>query len=291
MCERPITIDGYEVSCRECDNCLATYKNTWVARCCAELETSNHAYAITLTYADVNGEPPLGAKVFRYKDVQDMWKRIREQMVKKYPHDVFDLKYVVVGEKGTRFGRCHYHGVVFTTHPLESLGEFSGAKSKGFAFKRRLNWSLWGLGYVEFQHADRDGIAYVLKYILKGRMTAERSKGYRREGKTEWLASSYLWCSKKPAIGTRWLLAKLDDYVKKVCARLLSAFGYRMEEIGTSQANFKRKCVCTSEPVMSGIAVCEAATSPVGVLCYGRLQTKSNWNTPAKLFASNRGNG
>lgn len=208
MCERPNMINGYEVSCRKCGQCLATYKNTWVARCVAQKETSEYAYSLTLTYADVNGKPPLGARVFRYSDVMKFWKRLRKNAKKKWKEHV-DIRYVVVGEKGTRFGRCHYHAVVFSSHPLDQLGEFAGPNNTGFQYKRRLNWSIWPHGFVEFQEADRDGMAYVLKYVLKGQMNAKKSKGQRREGKTEWLATSYLWCSKVPSIGASWLWQKL----------------------------------------------------------------------------------
>ncbi|AZV78280.1 hypothetical protein EBB79_10585 [Parasedimentitalea marina] len=182
-----------------------------------------HAYAITFTYADITEEidgewitePPLGARVYRYKDVELMWKRIRSAANRKWKNEEFEMRYVIVGEKGTRFGRCHYHGVVFATHPIIELGKITSRKGNEFAYKRRLNWSIWGHGFVEFQIADRKGIAYCLKYILKARMTAERSKGHKREGKTEWLASSYLWCSKVPAIGSKWLWGKLNDLLSK----------------------------------------------------------------------------
>lgn len=214
MCSKPPTINGIEVSCRECDDCAKTYKNGWIARCVAEKATLPYAYAITLTYADVDGEPPLGARVYRYRDVALMWKRIRAAAKRRWK-DNLQLRYVIVGEKGSRFGRCHYHGVVFADRPIHELGQLEGKNGQGFAYKRRVNWSLWGHGFVEFQQADRKGMAYVLKYILKSRMTAARSKGFGREGKTEWLASSYLWCSKKPPIGAVWLHQKLTDLVAK----------------------------------------------------------------------------
>lgn len=214
MCTDPKVFNGYETSCRECDECVATYKNTWVARCVAEKRTLPHAYALTLTYADVNGDPPLGARVYRYKDVQDMWKRIRSAGGRRWGKD-FELRYVIVGEKGTLKGRVHYHGVVFCNYPVHELGKLTSAMGGGFAYKRRLDWSIWGHGFVEFQPPDRKGMSYVLKYILKARMTSARSEGFGREGKTEWLASSYLWCSKVPAIGANWLLDKLDDMISK----------------------------------------------------------------------------
>jgi hypothetical protein len=212
MCLKPLTFNGYETSCRECNECAATYINSWVARCVAEKQTLSNAYSITLTYADVDGVPPLGARVYRYKDVSDMWKRIRSAGVRKWGKE-FELRYVIVGEKGTKFGRCHYHGVIFSNHPIHELGKMTHSKGEGLVYKRRLNWSIWGNGFVEFQTGDRKGMSYALKYILKARMTAARSEGMAREGKTEYLASSYLWCSKVPAIGQTWLWSKLHDLV------------------------------------------------------------------------------
>lgn len=212
MCHKPLIFNGYETACRECNECVATYKNTWVARCIAQKQTLPHALCFTLTYANVNGQPPLGARVFRYKDVSDMWKRIRRAGERKFGDD-FELRYVVVGEIGSNTQRCHYHGVMFSNYPMEKLGKLSSLRGDGIVYKQRLNWSIWGLGFVEFQRADRKGMSYALKYILKSRMTAERSKATHREGKTEWLASSYLWCSKVPSIGETWLWRKVFDLV------------------------------------------------------------------------------
>jgi hypothetical protein len=212
MCTQPLLINGYEVSCRECDQCVATYKNAWVGRCVAEKQVMPHAYAITLTYADVDGKPPLGARVFNYEDVKKMWKRIRSAGKRKWKENI-ELRYVIVGEKGTRNGRCHYHGVVFSNYPIHDLGQITHPMGNAFAYKRRLNWSIWGHGFVEFQVADRDGMSYCLKYILKGKMTGQRATGHGREGKTEWLASSYMWCSKKPPVGSIWLWRKLREMV------------------------------------------------------------------------------
>jgi hypothetical protein len=212
MCQKPLSINGFEVACRQCDQCIATYKNTWVSRCMAEKASMPYCYVLTLTYASVDGESPLGARVFRYRDVQNMWKRIRAAGKKRWDHNI-GLRYVIVGEKGTRYGRCHYHGVVFSDRPITELGEFDGAKTKEFALKRRLNWSMWGHGFVQFDSADRNGMAYVLKYILKDKMTSKKSQGHGRQGKTEWLASSQMWCSKVPAIGETWLFRKLDEMI------------------------------------------------------------------------------
>lgn len=278
MCTEPKTFDGIEVSCRECDQCCATYKNTWVARCLAEMKTHRHALAFTLTYADnEDGTRPLGAKVFRYKDVQDMWKRLRYHGVSRFGKS-FMVRYVVVGEMGTRKGRCHYHGVMFSNYPIKELGIFTNSRGdEYFGYKMRLNWSIWGNGFVEFQRADRKGISYALKYILKARMTVQRSEGQGREGKTEWLAASYLWCSKVPAIGSIWLNEKLsqmfekgmcfpslrvptgtggDWYIsgevqKQVCLRIKAENDYRQKEHGQDLSGFRPLLASVSDPIIN----------------------------------------
>lgn len=214
MCVKPLTINGLEVSCRECDKCLATYKNSWVARSVAERNSVPYSYVITLTYADVDGQPPLGARVYRYKDVQDFWKRIRWHAQKRWGENI-DFRYVIVGEKGTLRGRCHYHGVIFSSHPVVELGEFAAPGKNELVYGKRMDWTLWGHGFVQMDQCTRKSIAYVLKYILKSRMTVAKSEGHAREGKTEWLASSYLWCSKRPPIGATWLYDKLHDLTRK----------------------------------------------------------------------------
>jgi len=232
MCNKPKTINGQEVACRECNDCCAAYRNTWVARCMAEKATTPHTLAFTLTYGnDGDDLVPLGAKVFRYSDVAKFIKRVRYNLdvsvngptrgrghVPKNEREPTWVRYIIVGEKGSRFGRCHYHGVLFTSHPVQSLGTFDRmtpqGRQEGFAFKRRLNWSIWGHGFVEFQEATKKGIAYTVKYILKSRMNAKKSEGTAREGQTEWLANSRLWVSKKPPIGFEYLQNLLVESVR-----------------------------------------------------------------------------
>ena len=185
MCNKPLLINGYEVACRDCDECCATYKNGWVARAMAERSCWPHAAAFTLTYApNEDGSDPLGAKVFRYKDVQDMWKRLRSAAARKIKRGewsgVFVLRYIIVGEIGTKFGRVHYHGVWFASHDLRELGVWSHPRIRGFAHNERMNWTMWGNGFVEFQRATRKSVSYTLKYILKSRMTEAKSKGNAR---------------------------------------------------------------------------------------------------------------
>lgn len=233
MCSDPKEFKGYKQACRECNDCVNTYKNTWVVRCMAEKETLTHAYAVTLTYADVDGIPPLGARVFRYKDLQDFYKRIRRRGALKWGE--IEMRYIVVGEKGSKNGRCHYHGVIFSSHPIHELGDLSSPYGEGITYsskqrKVRHDWSIWGHGFVDFQRPDRQGMAYILKYILKGRMTAARSKGFAREGKTEWLASSTLWVSNGRSIGENWLFKTVGEMIEN--GRMPSSLLFRVPSGG-----------------------------------------------------------
>lgn len=181
----------------------------------AELSQQPYAWAFTLTYSDgEDGQAPLGAKLFRYSDVQKFWKRIRSAAKRKWGENLV-LRFLVVGETGSRKGRVHYHGVIFASKNIVELGHWEDNPVPVFQFDYRKRWSLWPHGFLQLQRCDRKSVSYAIKYLLKGRMNAKQSQGFAREGKTEWLSSSYLWVSKEPALGEDWLMNKLSDGVKR----------------------------------------------------------------------------
>jgi hypothetical protein len=75
--------------------------------------------------------------------------------------------------------------------------------------KRRLDWTLWGHGFVTFQTPDEGGMKYVLSYCLKDQFTGEKSKGTMREAGAENFATGLFRMSKRPAIGEAFLMRKM----------------------------------------------------------------------------------
>ena len=221
MCKNPITLqDGNVIACRKCPQCLASRKNGWVHRAMAERAMAPHTLALTLTYAnDETGKPPVGAVVFDYTDVQKWLKRLRKAYHKKFKkHGGF--RYIIVGEKGSK-GRCHWHCVLFTDCDLSELGEWTDALGQKKMVvsngdrKVRLEWTLWGKGYVEVEVPGQTGIAYVLKYILKDHFNAVGARGTMWETKAEAVGASFFRMSKSPPIGDTYIDAKLAEWAEQ----------------------------------------------------------------------------
>ena len=223
MCKTPITNpDGTKRACRKCGYCMAARHAGWVHRAMAERAMSPHTLAITLTYAndEETGKPPVGAMVFNYTDVQKWLKRLRKAYHKKFKkHGGF--RYIICGEKGSLKGRCHWHCILFTDCDLSELGEWRDAlgqkKMRISDAKRkvRLDWSLWGHGFVEVEVPGETGIAYVLKYILKEQFNAVNARGTMRETRADTYGASFFRMSKAPPIGDTYIDAKLAEWAEQ----------------------------------------------------------------------------
>jgi len=114
------------VPCGRCHECRMARARAWQFRFMVEREKWLHSFFITLSYddehlpyycIDADGEikrhPDLSQKyqrLFRTLDkrsIQLIFKRLRND----YP--LFEFKYYLIGEYGERFGRPHYHLLLF----------------------------------------------------------------------------------------------------------------------------------------------------------------------------------
>lgn len=170
MCVSPITIkrdyrrttpevaQGYNtntdvVPCGKCFECLARRRDSWAFRLWHQMQVSETAHFITLTYED---EPVTtnGHGTLRKKDVQDFMKRLRKRTRNK-------IKYYCCGEYGSLFKRPHYHLIIF------NIPEILVSDSERFAL------DIWQLGQVDIANANIRTIAYTVGYVMKGLFTPE----------------------------------------------------------------------------------------------------------------------
>lgn len=228
MCTRPITQDDKTFACRTCDACIATRRHGWVSRAMAEKALHPHCAVVALTYADDTQLGRDGAAMFAYADVRLFLARLRRAaayIAKKEKWNVVPyVRFLAAGEQGSRFGRCHWHLILYTNFDLVRLGQFR-LRGKLVAHrrdmltvgkrKRRLNWSLWEHGFMTLQEPDEGGMAYVLSYCLKDQFTEEKSEGTMREASSENFATGLFRMSKRPAIGEDWLMRKLESLLEK----------------------------------------------------------------------------
>lgn len=219
MCTNPSTKDGKTFACRNCNACVGARWAGWVSRAMAESAMHPHTLAITLTYGDETQEQRDGAAMFRYRDIEDLLRRLRRQIhYRTGKHS--QLRYLVAGEQGDRKGRCHWHLVLFSQYEILDLGDWYAAFGKitrrdqkistGSRYKN-CKWSLWPHGMVVVQEPDQQGISYAIGYALKDQFAIDRAKGTARELKADTYAASMFRMSKKPPIGWTFLQRYLSE--------------------------------------------------------------------------------
>lgn len=111
----------HDVPCGKCVNCLRTLRNAWTYRLVNQMDNSQNAYFVTLTYNDVYlprlncyDNPPTLDKY----QLKSWLKRFREHCKtqsrrKSLPYEQYKMQYFCVGEYGGSFGRPHYHLIFF----------------------------------------------------------------------------------------------------------------------------------------------------------------------------------
>lgn len=217
MCTRPITAnDGNTFACRTCNECLATRKNEWVARAMAEKYTSGETLLIELTYRNnEDGTQPDAAKSFRYKDIMNFFKALREEYFREYGARK-EIRFLCCGERGSKRGRVHWHMVIFSKQPMSTLGAwttYSGQPLEKMRYGASTDqWSFWKHGHVYPKKATQAGMQYALKYAMKDQFNVVKSKGTMRFSKADNHAASYFRCSKRPPIGHDYLDQQIDRW-------------------------------------------------------------------------------
>lgn len=125
-CLGPITIKNRNgglnhVPCSRCEACLQRRRADWTFRLQKEQKASNTSHFVTLTYAEEY--VPLNDnldKTLVKEHLQKFIKRLRKYQEKEIK---WKIKYYAVGEYGGKFGRPHYHLILFncTENTIENL--------------------------------------------------------------------------------------------------------------------------------------------------------------------------
>lgn len=190
MCVRPIIVKvkglGMQVPCGRCIACRVSRTREWAVRLTHELEECPDASFITLTYKDL----PANASISK-REVQLFFKRLRKSLPEK------KLRYYACGEYGGRFGRPHYHAILYGLSPDQKT--------------RALVKETWGLGLVHVGSVTYDSCRYVAQYIQKKIVGREAENEY---GDRE---APFALMSKK--IGQKYALKRADQIRKNLCVK------------------------------------------------------------------------
>lgn len=136
--------DGLEVPCGKCLSCKVKKRSEWALRLKHELYYHENSCFITLTY-DEDSLPENNSLVKR--DLQNFFKRLRKNLKS------IKIKYFAVGEYGDKYGRPHYHIIMF---------------GLGLSKLDKLYISLnWRKGLVDIGQCNEKSIHYTTSYINK----------------------------------------------------------------------------------------------------------------------------
>lgn len=136
--ERPVS-----VPCGKCLACLTRKRNEWTFRLEIEHRYSAGALFVTLTYDQKHN--PYG---LQKRDCQLFLKRLRKKVGR-------GVRYYLVGEYGSKFGRPHYHVLLFGCTDKQAI-KSSWCDRNGDP-----------IGLVHFGNVTQASVAYCTKYVIQ----------------------------------------------------------------------------------------------------------------------------
>ena len=141
-----------EVPCGQCLACRLNYARMWSIRIIHESQLYYRNVFATLTYNDDNLPED---KSLSKRALQLFLKRLRKSLSPR------KIRYFAVGEYGGKFGRPHYHAILFNVS------------------KRDLEVvrSCWPFGFVRLDTVTVDSANYVAKYSVK-KLRGEKGREY-----------------------------------------------------------------------------------------------------------------
>lgn len=203
----PVIIDNLDhgeatitVPCGQCIGCRLDYSKSWAIRCVHESRLYEQNSFITLTYD--NEHLPLGGGLCK-RDFQLFMKSLRKAIAPK------KVRYYHCGEYGDRYGRPHYHALLFGLEfpDLELHSQRNGQP----VYTSELLDSTWKRGISVIGNVTFESAAYVARYCLKKRSGKGSFLHYLNKETGEILQPEYATMSRRPGIGANFYKQFRDD--------------------------------------------------------------------------------
>ncbi len=174
-CISPIRIKNprgkyVDVPCGKCYGCLKRKRSGWLLRLEHEQRESSGSLFLTLTYAEENLPYYENDRCFDKSHLQKFWKKLRHYS---------SFRYYAVSEYGGKFGRPHYHVLLFN---------YQGSQE---AIRK-----CWTHGYVHIGDVTSASINYCAAYVVTKEQQEFEIGDPRRP---------FMVCSKNPGIGNSYI--------------------------------------------------------------------------------------
>lgn len=158
-----------EVPCGQCMHCRLEKSRQWAIRCLHETTLHKQSSFLTLTYNDEN-LPNHGTLVKSH--FQDFIKRYRFWLGSK------KIKYFMCGEYGDKFGRPHYHAIIFGHEFSDKKPHSKNHHTGDIYYKSSKLHNLWTMGHCLIGNATFESAAYVARYVTKKKFGKQAEDHY-----------------------------------------------------------------------------------------------------------------
>ena len=196
----PAGSEKQPVPCGKCIGCRLRYSKNWAIRCMHESQMHTENSFITLTYDEKNVPADGNLDV---REVQLFMKRLRKKIGQP-------VRYFFAGEYGGRFGRPHYHGLMFGYDFPDKVLKVERLGNK--LYESKILAEVWPNGFHTIGDLSYASAAYVARYCVKKataqveyyrddesgvRMQVDKRSGHIR-------SAEFTVMSRKPGIGAKW---------------------------------------------------------------------------------------
>jgi len=185
-----------ELPCGHCVGCQMDRSRSWSIRMMHEAQLWDSNLFVTLDYAPEK----LKCAGLEYRDFQLFLKKLRKEVpgVSKAPNGKRPVRFFVAGEYGEKYGRPHWHAILFNANFADKDRLHNGTYRSAHADR------LWGNGFVHIGDLTPASAAYVAGYTL--------SKVYGRGAQSHYVDRStgevkrpeFCVMSRRPGIGAWW---------------------------------------------------------------------------------------
>lgn len=190
-----------KLPCGQCVGCRLDYSLDWATRCLFEAQTHKKNCFVTLTYDNKN--LPLNGQL----DVR-VWQDFIRELRRRHNGPI---RYFHAGEYGSRFGRPHYHALLFGCD-FPDRSYFKTTKAGSRIDTSKLLTAIWGKGHCSVGDVSMESAAYVARYCMKDskdvldkRYEDENGKQFDVVKKTgELRTPQYVTMSRRPGIAKLW---------------------------------------------------------------------------------------
>ncbi|AXL14575.1 replication initiator protein [Microviridae sp.] len=232
-----------KIACGRCIGCRLEYSRQWAMRITHEQQLHEDNAFITLTY-DPEHLPKNGN--LEKRDWQLFLKKFRKQLSPKRIRFFMCGEYGGQAELGRKFGRPHFHAIIFGWYPEKNdIKPVKRTGSGEILYDSKFLNKIWGKGFVSVGNVTFESAGYVARYVTK-KITGDLKEDHYTDidfatGEMINVEPEFTLSSRRPGIGGNWLKKYKKDLEKgyvTVRGKKMNAakfYDRKMEEIDPYQ--------------------------------------------------------